>query len=98
MSDNLSRNICDDLDVWLWEAFSGGETNSSDSALYLFNLGPITDPLPDEIKVFLPGLLRNVQRAGVGDMARVPVEGLRNDIEVLLPKSPTQLVNELDLW
>lgn len=31
-------------------------------------------------------------------MARVPVEGLRNDIEVLLPESPTQFVDELGLW
>lgn len=60
MSDDLPRNICDDLDVWLWGVFSGGEADSSDPAPYLFNVGPITDPLPDEIKVFLRGLLRNV--------------------------------------
>ena len=58
----------------------------------------MTDPLFDVIKVFLPALLRDVERFGVDYMAKVLVEGLRDKVHVPLSISPTQVIDEFYLW
>ena len=74
------------------------EARPTTEVTYWFIVDPMANPLPDVIKVFLPALLRDVERFGVDDMTGVLVQGLRGNVWVLLCETPTIVADEFYLW
>jgi len=59
--------------------------------------GPQRDNLCELFEPLLSGLLWPANRFGVSDMAKVLVQGLREDVKVLFLESFTPLFDEFDL-
>ena len=74
------------------------EARPTTEVTYWFIVDPITNYLPDVIKVFPPVVLRDVERFGVDDMAEVLMQVLRGNFWVLLCETPTIVADEFELW
>ena len=74
------------------------EARLTTKVTYYSGCDPTTNLPLGVIKIFLPVFLRDVERFGVNDMAKVLVQVLRDMVQVHLSKSLTQFADEFDLW